>query len=128
METWVVRGHAVLAILLIFLYIAIIIRLFRGKAETATAGERAMGHVARLSLLLLYVTGLLMSVQFNIFVSPVHHYASLLPILVILLFQFIPALRGQGDSPRAQAYTFIAMLIAVSLIAASAHLSIAPKF
>ena len=128
METWIVRGHAVLTVLLIFLYVSIIIRLFRSKAETPTAADRTMGHVARLSLLLLYITGLLMSVQFNIFVSPVHHYTSLLPILVILLFQFVPAMRGRGDSPRAQAYTFIAMLIVVSLIAASAHLSIAPKF
>jgi hypothetical protein len=115
-------AHPILAGLLIAGYIFLIIRLKRKNSESLQPFEVAVAQTVRITLLLLYFTGLFMSINLRMYVTRVHHYSSLLPVVVIFAFQFLPTLRKKSLSMQDYLYLFTALLIAVVAIALTAKI------
>ena len=109
-------AHPVLAIILLFGYGFLTVQLFRRKQENLFPIDRFVTQVVRVSLLLTYLTGLIMSMNLHIWVYKWHHYASLVPVAVMFLFQFLPQFLQKEINVRGYAIMFLAMLISVIFI------------
>ena len=111
--------HLSLALVLIAGYAFLALREFR--ARTYRAYEIVLAQLLRFSLLLAYLTGLLLSMNAGRMVSQRHHLLSLSPAAVILCFQVIPRTIGKEIGRIGAAIMFAAMSLAILLIALSAR-------
>ena len=85
MTDLIISSHPILTIILLACYIILFVRnLIGGKALKM---DKLVLLVARLSLALLIFTGLLMSFSYNIPVAQLHHILTLIPIIVIIIYQ-----------------------------------------
>jgi len=119
-EKLIVLAHPILTLILIFSYGFLAFRLFTRK-ELAPI-DSTLAQVARISLLLTYLTGLVLSVNLRHNVHPWHHYASILPVGVIFVFQFLPGAFKKGITIKSYALMFLSMLITVLIISAMSNL------
>ncbi|MBN1540860.1 hypothetical protein JW992_01860 [candidate division KSB1 bacterium] len=108
--------HAVLAGAALVFYFFLGIRLVRRKEERITPGETVVAQAARISMLLLYLSGLILSFNLQRPVAFAHHLASLLPVAVLFAFQFLPALLKKQLSVRATGWMFLCQFIAFVVI------------
>ena len=114
--------HPILTVILIVSYSLLAIRLFpKGKTDLGPM-EIALAQVARFSLLLTYLTGLILSMNFKFDIAKIHHYASMIPVAVIFFFQFLPGALKKSVSIRGYAFMFSSMLFAVILISVTAFI------
>ncbi|NIA30659.1 MAG: hypothetical protein GWP06_12205 [Actinobacteria bacterium] len=109
--------HPIVAVILIAGYLYLGLRLLRKKEHHFTTLEVTLSQVVRISLLLAYLTGLLMSMNLGLRVAKIHHYASLIPVAVIFIFQFLPQLLRREIGIKGAAWMFLAMFVAVLVIA-----------
>lgn len=105
--------HPILAIFLIAAYAYLALQFFRKKSAPPSTLEITLAQTVRILLLFTYLTGLVMTMNFNLRVDNMHHYLSLLPVLVMLIFQFVPKFT---DNLTIYAWLFLAMLISVLII------------
>lgn len=111
--------HPIIAVILIGGYLYLGLQLLRKKERHLTTLEATLAQVVRISLLLAYLTGLLMSMNLGLRVPLIHHYASLIPVVIIFLFQFLPQLLKKDIGLKGAAWMFLSMLFAVIIIAFS---------
>ena len=83
-------AHPILAIILLFGYGFLALQLFRRKEEKLVPLDRFITQFVRIALLLAYFSGLVMSMNMHLWVNKWHHYASLIPVAIMFLFQFGP--------------------------------------
>ena len=108
--------HPILAIILFLGYGFLSVQLFRRKQEKLETLDRFMTQFVRIALLLAYFTGLVMSMNMNLWVNSWHHYASLLPVAVMFLFQVVPQLIQKQINVRGYAFMFLAMFLSIVFI------------
>jgi hypothetical protein len=82
---------------------------------------KTLHHGARFLLLLLYMDGLLLFMMMRLPIPDWHHYVSLLPVVVIFIFQFLPSALRRPITSRGQSYMCMAMLVSLVLIALSSR-------
>jgi len=111
--------HPILAVILIAGYLYLGLRFLRKKERYLTTLEVTLSQVVRISLLLIYLTGLLMSMNMGLRVAKIHHYASLIPVAVIFIFQFLPQLLKKDIGIKGAAWMFLSMFLTVIVIAFS---------
>ena len=119
MKDLIVSSHTVIAIILLLSYGFLAFRLFR--KTTIDPLETTIAMIARIAFLLAYLTGLLISMNLKIFVPMKHHYASVLPVFIIFLFQFMPNLLQKERKTRSYAWMFLLMLIAIIVISVTSY-------
>lgn len=110
-------AHLVLTIILLLLYFGIALRLLTKKKRTIGTTELTMAQFARLALLLTYLNGLILSMNLKIPVAREHHYVSLIPAGIMLVFQFLPKKHKHGLGMIGYAIMFLLMGVAVVIIA-----------
>ena len=120
METFLKIGHPVLAALLLVLYFLLSYRFFKKGDGNPQPPEVTLAQAARIFLLLIYLTGLIMNMNLKIHVHLNHHYASILPVFVIFIFQFLPGLFGKQLDNKGNAMMFLSMLVAILIISITA--------
>ncbi len=111
--------HPIIAIILIGGYLYLGLRLLRKKESHLTTLETTLAQVVRISLLLAYLTGLMMSMNLGLRVPAIHHYVSLIPVVIIFFFQFLPQYLKKDIGIKGAAWMFLAMFLTVIVIAFS---------
>jgi len=111
------EAHIVLTVILLILYFGIAFRLFTKKKRVIGTMELTLAQFARMSLLLTYLNGLILSMNMRVPVSREHHYVSLIPAGVMLIFQFLPKTQKHKLGLTGYAIMFILMGISVIIIA-----------
>ena len=110
-------AHVVLTVILLALYFGIALRLLTKKKRAIGSMELTMAQFARVTLLLTYLNGLIISMNMKIPVARDHHYVSLIPAGVMLVFQFLPKNRKHELGMAGYAIMFLLMGISVIIIA-----------
>ena len=113
-------GHPLLAGAALLFTLILSLRLLRRSKERITPAETVLAQAARVAMLLLYLSGLVMSYNLKMPVAFAHHLASLLPVLVLLIFQFLPSLRKTELSIRWNGWMFVGLFVAYLIISAAA--------
>ena len=116
MYEFIIRAHPLLVVVLIAGYVFLIYRLRRHKDDGLQPVDVAVAQAVRISLLLVYFSGLYMSINLRLGVARVHHYASLIPVVVLFLFQFLPTIRRKSMQTKDYLYLFSALLVTVIAI------------
>jgi hypothetical protein len=122
MNTTIKIAHPVLVLILIAGYSFLIYRLYKKKNQDMQPFEVMVAQVVRIAFLLVYFSGLVLSVNFRLPVSRVHHYASLVPVVILAVFQFLPFIRKKNVQTTEYFYFFIYLLIAVLVISVTARI------
>jgi hypothetical protein len=117
MLSWIGPAHHVLAIVLLVLYALLSYRLWTKSEEELTSLESTLIQTARLLLLVIYLTGAILSINMGVHVARIHHWVSLTPVLILFFFQFLPGLLRKGPGTRFYAIMFL--LMALTIIAIS---------
>ena len=112
-------AHVVLTVILLIIYFGIALRLLSKKKRVIGSTELTMAQFARMALLLTYLNGLILSMNMKLPVAANHHYVSLIPASVMLVFQFLPKKHKHGLGMIGYAIMFILMGISVIIIAAT---------
>ena len=112
-------AHPVFAIVLLVGYGFLAVRLFLQKSENLGPIDRLLSQVVRISLLVVYLSGLVMSMNLGLWASKFHHYASLLPVVVMFIFQFVPQFLQKQTSLRGYAIFFLGMFLSILIISLS---------
>ena len=127
MEQTISLSHIFLTILLLAGYGFLGYRFVRKTENRTNAAERVIAKFVRVALLLLYLSGLLLSTNFRVSVHRWHHIASLLPIAVLLGFQVLPYLRRKENTANAYGKLFIILGILVLIVSITSFLNIVPQ-
>lgn len=114
-------AHPILTILLLVIYALLAWRWWTLQDQKLGPWFKTLYHIARFLLLLLYMNGLLLFMLMRLPVPDWHHYTSLLPVVVIFIFQFLPSVLRRPISSRGQSYMCLAMLVSLILIALSSR-------
>lgn len=120
MDNLIILLHRITTVILVFVYIALIYRFARPRRE-AKFPDHVLAQLARIGLLLLYISGFWMTMHMGIVVHKLHHILSAFPILAIIVFQNIAAKRSHDL--KAYAWMFTTLLIVLVIIVLSAYLS-----
>jgi len=107
--------HIILALLLFAAYLFLAVRGFRARSRSYLPYEVTLAQLARIFLLALYFTGLVLSINMGRTVAGNHHLFSLLPAVVIFVFQM-----ARKAGRMAAALMFGAMALSILAIAFSA--------
>ncbi|MDZ7725742.1 MAG: hypothetical protein U5R06_23675 [candidate division KSB1 bacterium] len=107
-------GHRILAVVLMIGYAVLAFRFFRAGERVPTFFETMLAQIVRFSLLLEFVTGILLSLNYKIQVSSWHHWACIIPVLTLAVYQIIRMTRSV--SLKNYARVFLIMCAAVLLI------------
>ena len=117
-----VHLHPVLAAAALVFYLILGVRLLRSSKEQLTPGETVLAQAARISMLLIYLSGLVLSYNLHLHVASGHHIASLLPVAVLFGFQFLPGLFNRQISLKAAGWMFLCLFFAFLIISGTAFL------
>lgn len=118
--------HGATAVLLLLIYLILAARMFRTKIKRFGSLDRALAQIARLALLLVYLSGLIMSYSLGRMVHPAHYVIGLLPILLLLGVRYAPR-SFPAQREKAYARLFAALFIFILLACLSSQLTILPK-
>jgi hypothetical protein len=111
--------HPIIAALLLISYTLLAWRWWTLKETKLSPLYRTLAHTSRFLLLVLYMDGLLLSNVFRLPVSEWHHYSSLLPVLVMLVFQVLPGLFKYELDNKGKSWMWITMLVSMVVISLS---------
>lgn len=109
-------AHPILAIILFVGYGYLAFQLFRRKQEKLFPIDHFVTQFVRITFLLAYLSGLILSMNLHVWVHKWHHYTSLAPVAVMFIFQFLPQLLQKEINVRGYAFMFLAMFISVVII------------
>ncbi len=118
------KAHPILAVILLLLYLYLGIQFYRKRNGNVDALELTVAQFIRIPFWLVYLTGLLMSMNARLSVENLHHYASLIPVVVLFAFQLLPSLLKKEVSIKNYAVMFFVMFFAVIVISLSARMNI----
>ncbi|HPI72413.1 MAG TPA: hypothetical protein PK843_18040 [bacterium] len=116
MVEWMRWLHLGSAGLLIGVYGLLAWRWGTRKKTAFSAFYRTLAQTGRLILLWEYLNGFILFNSYRLPVSGWHHYASLLPVAVILIFQVLPGLFDYELDEKGMRQMWLAMLITVATI------------
>ncbi|MBN1560406.1 hypothetical protein JW998_09160 [candidate division KSB1 bacterium] len=126
MEHSIVPVHLILTLGIAALYLFFAIRFFREQDDKISAVDRALIQVTRYALLMLYLTGLFMTVTFGMTVHKLHHMISILPAIGVVGIRYLPLLTKRPNTLRTYAWTFAILFVLVLVTALSSRWSALP--
>ena len=126
MQNYIASTHWIATLALMALYLILAIRFFQKKNNDITALDSGLTQIARFGFMLVYITGLFMSVTLGRLVHNAHHVISLLPVLVIFGIRFLPTFTKKENSATTYAWMFIFMFILMLIVGITSKLSILP--
>ena len=127
MENYIETGHSIGTAVLLVLYLVLSILLFNNKSGGLGAGNRALAQAARFTLLIVYISGLFLSITLGKIVHNAHHVLSVLPIVVLFSIRFLPDRFQSENKNRYYAWLFAALFILTLIAGISSRLNILPK-
>ncbi len=116
MLSWIEPAHALLAVILLVLYVLLSFRLWKKSEEELTSLEMTLIQAARMLLLVMYLTGAVLSINMGVHVARIHHWVSLVPVVILFFFQFLPGLLKNNPGTRFYAVMFLLMALAIVAI------------
>ena len=122
MLQWASDLHPILTVLLLLFYAVLIYRFLFRELEELAAIDTVLIQSARFTLLALYLTGLVMSMNLGRWVSSWHHYLSLIPVAVLFFFQFLPSVRQKLLTIKTFGWMFLLLFIMIIIISLSAKM------
>lgn len=120
MDIGLETGHRILAVVLILGYAVLAFRFSRASDRTPAFFEKVLAQIVRFSLLLEFVSGIILSVNLHVWVNKWHHWACILPAIALAVHQLYRATRTV--SLKHYARIFIAMCAAMMIISLTAIL------
>lgn len=114
MDNLITTGHCILPVVLVLGYAVLAVRLLRAGPREPAFFEKFLAQIVRFSLLLQFVTGIVLSLNMHVWVSPWHHWACLVPILVLVVYQVIRM--THQISLKNYARVFLIMCISIVMI------------
>jgi uncharacterized membrane protein SirB2 len=123
MENYIVPVHIGLTLVTAALYLFFTIRFFRNQDDKIRTGDRVLIQVARYTLLMLYLSGLFMSVTFGMDVHKLHHVISFLLAIIVVGIRYLPLLTKRQNSLRTYAWMFAILFVLIFVTALSSRLS-----
>ncbi len=127
MEQIVLYSHRIIPVLLMIGYAVLFIRFFRNPHGDPAPVDTAMAYAMRYLLILLYVSGLLMSYYLGLLVNRVHHVLSLVPLIGLIFIRYIPKLFRKDIYLKTYAWFFLILFIFILVISLTARLSYFPQ-
>ena len=127
MEKYIELSHFWGTLVLLSLYLLLAILLFRKKENGIGGLNRMIAHIARFALLLVYLSGMFLSVTLGRIVHVAHHVISALPILVLVGHRYLPERFKSENSNRTFAWIFAVLFLLVLVTAVTSRLNILPK-
>ena len=117
-------AHPVLAIVLLLGYGFLVVQFFKRRKQKLLPIDRFVTQLMRISLLLAYFTGLIMSMNMRIEVHKWHHYAGLAPVAVLFIFQFLPQILQKEVNFKGYSFMFLAMFISIVFISLTSGITL----
>jgi hypothetical protein len=121
-------AHGILTLVLMALYLVLAIRFFRSKTHEASLLDQFLVQIARYTLLLIFISGLILNMLSGAFVSKAHHIISIVPALLVVGIKYLPQLRRKANTIRTYAWLFVILFGLMILLAISAKLMTMPQF
>lgn len=128
MSDFAAPAHGILTLVLMTLYLYFAIRFFRLKTDEVSALDQFLVQVARYTLLLIFISGLLMNMVLGTFVSKAHHIISLIPAVLVVGVKYLPLLRRKDNTVKTYAWLFAFLFVLMIALGISATLMTMPKF
>ena len=119
------HGIGTIALLLLYLILALV--LFRKKESGIGILSKALAQVARFALLLVYLSGLFLTVTLGRIVNNAHHVLSALPVIAFLLIPFLTGHFQKEQKNKVYAWLFAILFLLILFTAISSYLTILPK-
>ena len=117
MDVVIQVGHRILAVVLIVGYAILAFRFLRAGDRAPTFFETILAQIVRFSLLLEFVTGILLSLNYQIRVSSWHHWACIIPVLTLAVYQIFRMTRSVSLKHYARVFLIMgAAIVLISLI------------
>ena len=120
--------HKFLTLLLMALYLFLAVRFFRSKTNEVSKLDQIMVHVARYSLLFVYVAGLVLNISLGKFVSQMHHLLSIAPAVLVVGTKYVPILTRKPNTLKLYAWVFTLLFILMIALGLTARITMLPKF
>mgnify|MGYP000979494810 CR=1 FL=1 len=121
MVEWMRWLHIISAGLLIAIYGLLAWHWGTRKQTASSALYRTLAQIGRLILLWEYLNGFILFNSYRLPVSDWHHYASLLPVAVLLICQVLPGLFNHEPDEKGMRQMWLAMLITVAIISVASR-------
>ena len=128
MLQYVTPAHSILTVVLFLLYLFLAYRFFNKKNGEVTGADRLLAQIARYSLLLIYVTGILMYVSMGIVVSRVHLVVSLLPAILMVGIRYIPSIAGEKNKMKVYGWVLLVLGFLMIVMGLTSRISVLPTF
>ncbi|MBN1482905.1 hypothetical protein EH223_13305 [candidate division KSB1 bacterium] len=128
MLNYVAPAHLFLTVILALLYVYLAIRFFRNKNSKSASFDRFLAHIARYILLVVYVSGIVMSVSMGMMVSRIHHVISLVPALLMVGIRYVPLVTRRANTLKLYAWLFVFLFILMIVLGVTSRLSHVPQF
>lgn len=128
MSNYIAPTHHYLTVILALLYLYLAIRFFRNKNRKATTLDRVIAHAARYILLIVYVSGIVMSLSLGMMVSRLHHIMSLIPAFLMVGIRYVPLLTRKKNSSTIYAWLFVILFILMIALGLTSVPSRLPQF
>ncbi len=122
MLQWAINLHPILTVVLLLFYAVLIYRFLFRELEELAAIDTVLIQAARFTLLALYLTGLVMTMNLGRWVPSWHHYLSLIPVAVLFFFQFLPSVRQKFLTIKTFGWMFLLLFLVVIIISLSAKI------
>ncbi len=121
-------AHKFLTLLLMALYLFLAIRFFRSKTDEVSKLDQILVHVARYSLLFVYIAGLVLNISLGKFVSQMHHLLSIFPAVLVVGTKYVPILTRKPNTLKFYAWVFTLLFILMIALGLTARITMLPKF
>ena len=133
MQNLALIAHKVLSYFLIAAYVFLAIRFYIRRRKKFEPMDATLSQTVRISLLLVYLSGLLLSMNYGNYVERLHHYSSLLPVAIMLIsqivFRFIRSeMNSLGYAIMTAIMAIVILYISISggFLDSSIHINISP--
>lgn len=127
MERYIELLHPIGTLALLIIYLVLAISLYRRKKQGIGGINRALAQLGRFGLVVVYFSGLFLSITLGRIVHTAHHILSALPILALYLIRFLPERFTTEKANKTYAWFFAILCLLLLLVGITAHLSILPK-
>lgn len=128
MLDYVAPTHGILTLVLMAIYLYLAIRFFLSKTEEASFLDRFFVQFARYSLLLVFISGLLMYMSMGKFVSTTHQLISIIPAILVVGTKYLPILTRKPNTLRTYAWVFSLLFILMIILGITARYMKMPQF
>lgn len=127
MEQLIKSAHGVSTLFLLLLYLALTIRLYKRRPGHIGGLNLVLAQFARFTLLVVYLSGLFLTITLNKLVHNVHHILSALPVVVFFIIPILVGRAKEENKNRIYALMFALLFFLILIAGLSSHLSILPK-